>query len=96
MTRTFTVQKGLFVGGWGDHDSIRVLQVHEHCDLTLAEIKKDYPFFYGAQSKLACRWQAHLISSWPFGYQRRRIDLVSGGTPPQGGGVIDAISVAIE
>lgn len=95
MPRIFTVEKGLFVGGWGDRDSVRSLNIYEHSDLTLEEIKKDYPSFFGSKSKLVCRWQAQVKSSVPFGFQKRQITLVSGGSAPvQGGGQLKTAAPA--
>ena len=87
MVRIFTVERGLFVGGWGDHDSVRDLGVCEHSDLTLEDIVKDAPSFFGRHSQKVCRVVSTVISGSFVTRQRRTLECVSGGTPSQTGGV---------
>ena len=82
MVRIFTVERGLFVGGWGDHDTVRAVDVREHSDVNLADIAKDAPHFFGRQSRRVCRVESTITGGSFITQQKRTLECVSGGSPP--------------
>ena len=92
MVRIFTVERGLFTGGWGDHrGSVAAVGVCEHSDMSLQKIVADAPFFFGRENRKVCRVESTITGGSMVTQQRRTLELVSGGSPPESPGGMTAV-----
>ncbi|GMI32381.1 hypothetical protein TrCOL_g232 [Triparma columacea] len=84
MVRIFTVERGLFMGGWGDRrGSVAAVGVCEHSDMSLQKIVADAPSFFGGENRKVCRVESTITGGSMMTQQRRTLELVSGGSPPE-------------
>ena len=78
MVRIFTVERGLFTGGWGDNrGGVAAVGVYEHSDMSLEKIVAAAPYFFGHENRKICHVESTVTGGSVVTQQRRTLELVN-------------------